>query len=438
MQKWDGIVAVPDLLLPAAHVNYAQWAVVACDQYTSEPAYWEQATALVAGEPSALSLVLPEVYLTESEEQIAARVAAINRQMHTYLATGVLVSAGRCAILTRRAVPGLPDRTGLLLSIDLERYEYQPGNHAPIRASEGTVLERIPPRVRIREQAPLELPHVQLLFDDPGQTVLAPLAARCAAGAYERRYDTPLMLGGGRVAGWRIPDGDTALEGTIDALFRLPSWQAHRLLLAVGDGNHSLVTAKVCWERLREVVGPDHPARYALVELINLHDPGLVFEPIHRVLFGCPPARFLQAARDWFAEGPGRAEGPVAIGAWHIHGAGDTAPTPAAADHHSVEVVAGESSATLSFTPSPRLVVDRLQPLLDHLSAQPAVTIDYIHGEPALRALASPQATGVLLPAVAKSHFFSDLVSNGVYPRKTFSTGEAWGKRYYIEARKIR
>ncbi len=437
MQKWGGIVAVPDLLLPAAHVDYSKWAVVACDQFTSEPAYWQQARALVGDSPSSLSLVLPEVYLGESEARITARVAAINQQMHAYLAAGILQPAGRCAILTRRAVPDVPDRIGLLLSIDLESYAYQPGNRAPIRASEGTVLERIPPRVRIREQAPLELPHVQLLLDDAQQTVLAPLAARCAAGRYAQRYDTPLMLGGGRVTGWQIPERDPALVQAMDALFALPSWQEHGLLMAVGDGNHSLVTAKVCWERIRDTVGPAHPARYALVELINLYDPGLVFEPIHRVLFGCPRARFLQAAHRWFTDGPGRDEGPIVIDEQVSPTAGTSAATQPADDHASIEIISADSSIYLSLPPSPRLLVDRLQPLLDHLAAQPGVSMDYIHGADALRTLATADATGLMLPAVAKSHFFSDLVNHGVYPRKTFSTGEAWGKRYYIEARTI-
>ncbi len=434
MQKWDGIVTVPDVLLPARDVEYAKWAVVACDQFTSAPAYWHQAAALVGESPSALSLVLPEVYLSETPAQMEARIAGINRQMETYLQTGILQDAGRCAVLTQRSVPGVPDRTGLVLAVDLERYEYEPGNRAPIRASEGTVLERIPPRIRIRENAPLELPHVQLLSDDPEGMVLDPLLALCTAGRFELLYDTPLMLGGGRIRGWRIPGEDPALEAAFDALFQLESWRRHGLLMAVGDGNHSLVTAKACWERLRPTVASSHPARYAMAELINLHDPGLVFEPIHRILFGCSFDTLLTFARNWFSD-PAAPDGPVEV----IHAAqaitcmGKESPDPC-----TVSVISGASAALLRFPPSDRLAVDRIQPMVDALADLPGVSVDYIHGADALCALTGPEATGLLLPPLPKSRFFNDIARNGVYPRKTFSTGEAEGKRYYIEARRIR
>ncbi|NLN45319.1 MAG: DUF1015 domain-containing protein [Clostridiaceae bacterium] len=434
MPKWDGIVTVPDVLLPARDVEYAKWAVVACDQFTSAPAYWQEAAALVGESPSALSLVLPEVYLAESPDRIEARIADINQQMEAYLRTGVLTDTGRCAVLTRRSVPGLADRTGLVLAIDLERYEYEPGNTAPIRSSEGTVLERIPPRVRIRENAPLELPHVQLLSDDPDGTVLDPLLALCDAGRFDLLYDTPLMLGGGWVKGWRIPAEDPALEAAFDALFQLPSWREHKLLLAVGDGNHSLVTAKACWERIRPTAAPGHPARYAMVELINLHDPGLVFEPIHRVLFRCSSDTLLAFARDWFA-GPGVQDGPVEV----LEGSlAEACANGAGPDGCTVSVVGGPAPVSLRFPPSERLAVDRLQPMVDALANRPGITVDYIHGDDALRALAGPETTGILMPSLPKSRFFKDIATNGVYPRKTFSTGEAEGKRYYIEARRIR
>ncbi len=428
------IVAVPDILVPAQGIDYEKWAVVACDQFTSDPGYWERVEARVGDRPSTLRMVLPEVFLSGPESGVADRIAAINATMGGYLSSGVLTDAGACMVLTRREVPGLPVRTGLVLAIDLDSYDYRPHNSAPVRATEGTVLERIPPRIRIRENAPLELPHVQLLMDDPVMTVIEPLARLCGDGAFELLYDTPLMMGGGRIRGYRIPAEDPRLAEAVGALFALDTWREHGLLMAVGDGNHSLVTAKACWDRIRGSVGPDHPARFAMAELINLHDDGLVFEPIHRMLFGCPLDRFLSFAADWF-QGAGAVDGPLEI----LPGNGGQVPGAAGDEEPClVSVVSGGQGAVLRLPSSARLAVDRIQPLLDALALEDGVTIDYIHGDDALRALASPGSTGLLLPAIGKNRFFKDIIRNGVYPRKTFSMGEAEGKRYYFEAHRIR
>lgn len=426
MRFQDGIIRVPDILVPARGIDYEKWAVVACDQFTSDPGYWERVEAFVGSAPSSLSVVLPEVHLTDPEDRTAWRIRSINARMEDYLSSGVLADIGACMVLVRREVPGLPVRSGLVAAIDLEAYDYRPGNGSPIRASEGTVLERIPPRVRIRENAPLELPHVQLLMDDPENKVIDPLARACADGRYELLYDTPLMFGGGRLRGWRIPEDDPGLSAAMEALHTLDSWRRHGLLLAVGDGNHSLVTAKTCWERLRGSVPPDHPARFAMAEMINLHDDGLVFEPIHRVLFGCKATDFLAFAADWF-NGEGTADGPVGI-----------LPSVSGESVSDVVVFSADVSAVLRFPSADRLAVDRIQPLVDAYSRRGGASVDYIHGESALHALAAGGATAIRMPSVGKDRFFEDILRHGVYPRKTFSMGEAEGKRYYVEARRIR
>ena len=428
MRFQDGIVAIPNILVPGPGVDLEKWAVVACDQFTSEPAYWDRVETLVGTQPSALRVVLPEIRLAEPEAQVTARIDAINAAMAAYLCTGVLSDVGRCVVLTRREVPGASVRTGLVIAIDLDQYAYEPGNAAPIRATEGTVLERIPPRVRIRENAPLELPHVQLLMDDPQNTVIDPLASLCAAGVYPLLYDTPLMFGGGRIRGYRIPAGDPALDNALGALYRLDTYRNYGLMMAVGDGNHSLVTAKACWERMRGTSDTGHPARYAMAELINLHDGGLVFEPIHRILFGCPLGEFLALATESIG-----AEGCAIL-------PGDGQVPPAASDGQPCDIsaVSGGQHIVLRLAPSDRLAVDRIQPIVDTLSERKGIRVDYIHGDAALRLLASEGNTGILLPTIGKDRFFPDIVHNGVYPRKTFSMGDAAGKRYYIEARRIR
>ena len=420
---WGSLgLTVPDIRLPAPGIDLTKWAVVACDQYTSEPDYWAQVRALVGDAPSTYHITFPEVYLAEGY----GRVADIQAAMAAYRAQGVFAQALRGFVLVARQTQS-GTRLGLVLAVDLEQYDFTPGAASLIRPTEGTILARIPPRVRIRQGAPLETPHVMLLVDDPAHTVVAPLyAARAALPAL---YDVALMQGGGGLRGWAVT-GD-ALCGVADALEALRA-QAEGLLFAVGDGNHSLATARQCWLDLRDTLTPAqrqaHPARYALAELVNLHDPSLCFEAIHRVLFHVSPEALL---RDW------RAYAAAQGIAWAAGEARRDAPGMTA--QALTFVAAGHEAAGTAVLPRGALILSALQAFLDAYAAQhPAMEIDYIHGEEALRALcAAPDTAGFLLPALDKADLFPAVRRGGVLPRKTFSMGEAHEKRYYMECREI-
>ena len=414
-----------DILLPQVS-KMEKWPVVACDQFTSQPEYWENAEKIVGDAPSALRLVLPEAYLNSAE--VNSRIAAINASMERYLADGVFKTLPDSLIYLERTQSDGRVRHGLIGCIDLERYDFTPGSGALIRATEGTVLERIPPRVRVREHAPLELPHVMLLIDDPDGTVIEPLAGE--TGRMEALYDTELMLGGGHVKGWRLTDEQMSRAAASLNALKNPEAMAEKygmagaapLLFAVGDGNHSLATAKACYEKLKketpEAQWASLPARYALVEVVNLHDDALTFEPIHRVLFHVDGQDLWAAFRAFY---------PAAhTGA----GAG-----------HTVEVCGqGLDGAWTVPAPSAQLAVGTLQAFLDdYCKRRPEVEIDYIHGDDVARKLGGqPGNLGFLLPPMGKDQLFRTVMADGVLPRKTFSMGEAQDKRYYLEARKIR
>ena len=414
-----------DILLPQVS-KMEKWPVVACDQFTSQPEYWENAEKIVGDAPSALRLVLPEAYLNSAE--VNRRIAGINASMEGYLADGVFKTLPDSLIYLERTQSDGRVRHGLIGCIDLEQYDFTPGSGALIRATEGTVLERIPPRVRVREHAPLELPHVMLLIDDPNGTVIEPLAGE--TGRMETLYDTELMLGGGHVKGWRLTDEQMSRAAAALNALKSPEVMAEKygmagaapLLFAVGDGNHSLATAKACYEKLKketpEAQWASLPARYALVEVVNLHDDALTFEPIHRVLFHVDGQDLWAAFRAFY---------PAAhTGA----GAG-----------HTVEVCGqGLDGAWTVPAPSAQLAVGTLQAFLDdYCKRRPEVEIDYIHGDDVARKLGSqPGNLGFLLPPMGKDQLFRTVMTDGVLPRKTFSMGEAQDKRYYLEARKIR
>lgn len=413
-------VRVPDLLLPAPGTDLSKWAVVACDQFTSEPEYWAEAERLVGDAPSMLPMIYPEVYLEDGTD----RVPLIQAAMHKALASGVFAPPMKGFMLVaRQTTQG--ERLGLVLSVDLEAYDYDPAAGALIRATEGTILSRIPPRMRIRQDAPLESPHIMLLVDDPGRTLIEPIHTRLSHEA--PCYDVALMLGGGRLRGWPVQGG-----GIADAATALEALQAAAgeppLLFAVGDGNHSLATARACWLALRDTLPEaeraDHPARYALVEVVNLHDPALVFEPIHRALFGIDPDALLPAFEQWLA-----AQGASLT----------TAPT--GAQDQRLQWLAGGKRQALFIHHAPMgLPVATLQAFLDDwLKTQPGARIDYIHGEAALAKLcAQPSCGGFLLEGIDKAHLFPAIRQDGVLPRKTFSMGEAQDKRYYMECRKLK
>ena len=414
-----------DILLPQVS-EMEKWPVVACDQFTSQPEYWENAEKIVGNAPSALRLVLPEAYLNSAE--VNRRIAGINASMEGYLADGVFKTLPDSLIYLERTQSDDRVRHGLIGCIDLEQYDFTPGSGALIRATEGTVLERIPPRVRVREHAPLELPHVMLLIDDTNGTVIEPLAGE--TGRMETLYDTELMLGGGHVKGWRLTDEQMSRAAAALNALKSPEVMAEKygmvgaapLLFAVGDGNHSLATAKACYEKLKketpEAQWASLPARYALVEVVNLHDDALTFEPIHRVLFHVDGQDLWAAFRAFY---------PAA------HTGVETG--------HTVEVCGqGLDGAWTVPAPSAQLAVGTLQAFLDdYCKRRPEVEIDYIHGDDVARKLGSqPGNLGFLLPPMGKEQLFRTVMTDGVLPRKTFSMGEAQDKRYYLEARKIR
>jgi Protein of unknown function (DUF1015) len=434
---------VPRALLPGPGVDLGKWAVIACDQFTSEPEYWQQVSALVGDAPSTYHLILPEVYLDTPGE--AERSGSIRRTMQDYLERGLFVEHDGL-ILVERQVAG-KTRHGIMLALDLEEYDYRRGSTSLIRATEGTILERIPPRVRIRSGAPLELPHILVLIDDPERTVIEPLvAARREHGVL---YDFDLMLGSGHLTGYSVGEGAAATA--LAALDRLaaPDTFARRyglgpdapvMLFAMGDGNHSLATAKAIWEQIKPQVGMDHPARYAMVEVENIHDEGLEFEPILRVLFdvkGDP----VRALSDFY---PGRcrftpcadaarmaALVDPAQGTWHRNGTGTS---------HAIGIVTDRGCGVIAVSDPPSsLAAGTLQNFLDAWGKEGGFAkIDYVHGAEVAAHLGSqPGNAGFTLPAISKGDFFKTVILDGVLPRKTFSMGEAREKRFYMEARRI-
>ena len=398
-----------EILLPKPGVDLSKWAVVACDQFTAQPEYWERAADIAGSSPSALRLILPEALLEDGD----ARVPGIHAAMREYLESGALVPAVRDGFVLVERITPAGVRQGLLVALDLEEYDFRPGSGSLIRATEGTVLERVPPRVRVRSGAPVELPHVMMLIDDPGMSVIEPLYARRAE--LRELYDFELMLGGGHLRGWAVEGAGTRMVfDAIDAL----NANADGLLYAVGDGNHSLAAARQCWLDIREKLAPtqreSHPARFAQVELVNLNCPALVFEPIHRLLKGVDPAELIAGYREYLREnGADEGEGE--------------------------DVIAFDGAREWGFK-STQHPLRLLQAYLDgYLAGHPQVAIDYIHGEDALRALVGRRtdAMGFMPRAFGKDELFEAIRRWGVLPRKTFSMGEAAEKRYYLEARRI-
>jgi len=405
------------ILLPAPSVPRETWACIACDQYTSEPEYWQKAYACAGNAPSALRLILPEVYLRDSEK----RIPGIHAAMADYLREGLLVPAVDPGfVLCERTVPS-GTRLGLVCAVDLEQYSFEKGSLPLVRPTEQTIASRLPPRLVIRRGAPVELTHIMILIDDPGRTVLEPLQAK--KDSLRKLYDFDLMMNGGHLKGWAVDTADTLahVDRSLNAL--LDSLGADPLLLAVGDGNHSLATAKAYWNEIRETLSPEarenHPARFALCEIVNIHDEALLFEPIHRVLTGTNPRTLLSDWRTYAA----------------VRGM-----TLDAAEGHSFTVVSAEGDTAVTVgSPEGAIPCETLQKFLDDfLANHDEAVIDYIHGEQSLRALASaPGAVGFLLPEIDKRSFFADVKKLGVLPRKTFSMGEADEKRFYMEAKEI-
>ena len=442
MKNYPSIgVQIPQVLLPRQDISLAKWSVIACDQFTSQPEYWQQVEDFVKSAPSTYHLILPEIFL--EQPGLEGHIQQIRTNMRQYLDGGIFETY-EGLVYVERTVAGRT-RRGLLLTLDLECYDYHQGSTSLIRATEGTILERIPPRLRIREDALLELPHILVLIDDPGFSVIEPIAR--AREKLPRRYDFDLMLDSGHLTGYLVTD--PALEqAAIRALEALaqPEGFAHKyevgvdhsvLLFAIGDGNHSLATAEAYWEKIKPQVGMEHPARYALVEIENVHDEALVFEPIHRVLFGVQKD-LQQALYDYFRGGL-RSYTKVETQAALLD-AVEHNPDPKQSPVQAIGLIdrQGYTLIELGGTGS-NLPVGSLQGFLDaFLQGGGAERIDYVHAAEVVCSLgAQPGNTGFYLPGMPKSDLFKTVILDGALPRKTFSMGEAREKRFYLECRRI-
>jgi len=432
---------ISSVLLPRQDIDMQRWSVVACDQYTSEPEYWEDVDRFVGKSPSTLRLIFPEVYLeTETEDQKYERIKMINDSMMSYLNDNILYECTDTIVLVERSFNSGNKRHGIMVSVDLERYDFTKGSQSLIRATEGTIMDRLPPRIRIRENAPLELPHIMILIDDPEKTVIEPLVSK--SSSFPQLYSFELMKQSGYIKGWKV-DNESDIEAIAASLSKLADKENFKaryglkddldvLLFAVGDGNHSLATAKVCWENLKKSLSPedqkDHPARYALVEIVNVHDSGLVFEPIHRVVFNVDQEHLLDAFLSYYKNL--RCCARIVKGTEKPDSSG-----------HVIKYVTSEGYGYLIVEDPPyNLDVGTLQAFLDeYLKINRHAYIDYIHGEDVTGKLGKqPGNIGFFLSKMDKNDLFKTVILDGALPRKTFSMGEASEKRFYLEARKIR
>ena len=440
-----GVVA-PHILLPKKGTDMKAWSVVACDQYTSEPEYWSEVEKITQGKPSTFHLTFPEVYLEEDNSD--DRIKKINDTMKEYINNDILTSQGSCMIFVDRKTTHAESRKGLVLAIDLEKYDYNVGSQTLVRATEGTVIDRLPPRIKIRKNASLELPHVMVLIDDPEKTVIEPLAEKISD--FEKVYDFELMASGGHIKGYKIDD-EEIISSIISAIEKLSDPSTFKskyqvgddkgvLLFAVGDGNHSLASAKGHWEIIKKNLAKDelenHPARFALVELSNVHDEGITFEPIHRVLFDVDTKTMFDNMKKFFNNSEITFEKFDSLDMVNKK----IEESSKDSSIHTFGFVTSEGFGTISVkNPSHNIETGTLQSFLDnYIEQNEKVKIDYIHGEDVVTKLGSQEGNiGFYLPTMNKHDLFKTVILDGVLPRKTFSMGEAEEKRFYLECRKI-
>ena len=398
-----------DILIPQ-HCAMTKWACVACDQYSSQPEYWERVRDFVGDAPSTYHMIFPEALLRQGAGK--ERIEAGQRHMKDYLDAGLFRTYRRSFVYIERTLPSGVVRRGLMGQVDLEAYDFHPGVNAPIRATEGTVQERIPPRMELLRGAALEFPHVLLLCDDKQDAILT--TAKKTAG--EKLYDFDLMENGGRIRGYLIAGMGVSVVNSAISHY-IASTEAgqdpdNTMSFAIGDGNHSLAAAKSCWEELKPTLTEEerinHPARYALVELENIHDAAIEFEPIHRVVKG-----------------------------EHLDELMHTLRAKSAPNGYPVTMIteSGEETIHLPREESP-LALAILQPILDEFAAKTGASMDYIHGEDVTRNLSNaPDTLGLIVPGMEKESLFPGVLQGGVLPRKTFSMGHANEKRYYLEGK---
>ena len=454
-------LVIPEIMLPRGDLR--KWAVIACDQFTQDRDYWEKVKNAAAGAPSTLNLIFPEVFLPDGDSR---RISDIHETMTRYLEGGIFAGARRGCVYLERDTPFQRGRRGLIAAVDLEQYDWTPSARLLIRSTEGTVPERLPPRMDIRRGAPLETSHVLLLIDDETESFLPALGER--AKKAPPVYQTGLMMDSGSVSGWFLDNEEdwAFLAGGLEELVRraltryVPAGQGAGapagggnggapFLFATGDGNHSLAAAKGVWEEYKKVHGgsnggalPEHPCRYALVEIENLYDPAITFEPIHRVIFGIN-----------FDEGLSLLAGLPGFSSREVSGREELirlTAEPCAGNRFGIVACKAVSGGVfgnryaLIETSAGGIATAELQPLLDRHLEQAAkggmpLSIDYIHGGEELFRLASAsgQTVGILLPPVKKAGLFETVARSGPLPRKSFSMGEAVEKRFYLECRRL-
>jgi uncharacterized protein (DUF1015 family) len=441
-EKLDDLgIRVPNVLLPNQDVDLKLWSVVACDQYTSDHAYWNRVEATIGKVPSTLRLTLPEIFLESPD--VESRIHSIHESMKTYLNQGILREIGDVIIYIERRTHSSGLRQGLLFAMDLERYDYARDSHTLIRATEGTIVERIPPRLRVRKEASIELPHIMILIDDPQKRLIETAAARLENK--RKLYDVSLMEQGGNLQGWAIDDTNS-IEEIITILSELLT-EAKKsqktdnpLFFAMGDGNHSLATAKAHWEAqktaLRTSGTPEaqimsHPARFALAEIVNIHSPGLRFEPIHRAIF-CSDTKTLN---EFFQTHPLIKKAiPIAESDIKSRLSSPEGQTLAA-------LYDGNQFYSLEFTdPTSKLppaVIDEIFTSWNN-TRTPKARIDFIHGWEDNKKLTQEGAIVFFVPVIARERLFQWVAQRGPLPRKAFSMGDAEEKKYYMEGRLIR
>ena len=401
------------------------WSVVACDQYTSQPNYWNRVKNRVDGFKSTYNLVLPEVYLEDADFE--QRIIKINTEIEDYINSGVFFETEPCYIYVERTLSDGSVRHGLMGAVDLEEYNFNKGSKSKVRATEGTVIERIPPRLKVRQNALAEFSHIMMLIDDVKKEIIEPLADK--KQSMEKLYDFELMENGGKIEGY-ILDAETEefVKGKLKALDDIDAFnkkygvsEENELVYAVGDGNHSLATAKTNYENYKKQVGDEtakaSPARYALAELVNLHDDSLVFEAIHRVVFDVDENNFINELKKYYNVGE----------------------TPDNADAQKIVLLTDGAEQTVYIqNPSYNLAVGSIQAFIDEYLTKFGGKVDYIHGADTVRELTVKGCVGIILDAMEKSSLYKTVIVDGSLPRKTFSMGEAYDKRYYLEGRKIK
>ena len=410
-----------DILIPK-NENMEKWCVVACDQYTSEPSYWSEVESIVGDNPSTLRLTLPEIYL--EDDDVSERIKKINETMSDYLDKGIFKTLENSMIYVERTTLDGRVRKGIIGKIDLEDYDYNKGSDTMVRATEKTVIERIPPRTKVRENALIELPHIMLLIDDEKKDIIDSLDKVVTKD--EMVYDVDLMQKGGHITGYELKDENVNdILSKLDALADKNVFEDKYgvsdkgvLLFAVGDGNHSLATAKATYNKLKESnasLDVLNKARYALVEVVNLHSDALEFEPIHRVLFDIDTDDFMRELNKYYDINKTKMGQKIHIITKDID------------DDFYID------------NPKSNLAVGSIQLFIDEYLGNHKGRVDYIHGDDVTRSLGKKENNiGILLPKMEKNDLFKTVILDGALPRKTFSMGHSYDKRYYLEARKIR